>query len=118
MRREKNIFGLRVGISSDQGWSLRCVSSCKSGVCRKTLQVPAVELAPFQTSRPMQLVCIDFLKLEKSKGGYEDVLVITDHFTRYAQAIQTRNQTAVVTAKVLFENFVLHYGIFTVHTER
>lgn len=58
----------------------------------------------------MQLVCIDFLSLERSKGGYENILVITDHFSRYAQAIPTRNQTAQTTAKVVLENFFVHYG--------
>ena len=58
----------------------------------------------------MELVCIDFLSLERSKGGYENILVITDHLTRYAQAFPTRNQTASTTAKVLFENFIVHYG--------
>ena len=33
----------------------------------------------------MDLVCMDFLSLEMSAGGYEHILVITDHFTRYAQ---------------------------------
>jgi len=58
----------------------------------------------------MELVCIDFLSLERSKGGYEHILVITDHFTRYAQAFPTTNQTARTTAKVLFEKFFVHYG--------
>ena len=58
----------------------------------------------------MELVCLDFLSLERSKGGQEHILVITDHFTRYAQTFPTRNQLAKTTAKVLFENFIVHYG--------
>ena len=58
----------------------------------------------------MELVCIDFLSLERSKGGHEHILVITDHFTRYAQAFPTRNQLAKTTAKILFDNFIVHYG--------
>ena len=58
----------------------------------------------------MELVCIDFLKLELSKGGIQNVLVVTDHFTKYAQAYPTQNQTATTTAKVLFDNFFVHYG--------
>lgn len=58
----------------------------------------------------MEIVCLDYLSLERSKGGFENILVITDHFSRYAQAIPTRNQTAKTTARVLFENFILHYG--------
>ena len=58
----------------------------------------------------MELVCIDFLGLERSKGGYENILVITDHFTRYAQAFPTRHQLATTTAKILFDHFIVHYG--------
>ena len=58
----------------------------------------------------MELVCIDFLSLERSKGSFENALVITDHFTRYAQVFPTRNQEAKTTVKVLFDNFILHYG--------
>ena len=56
------------------------------------------------------MVCVDYLKLEKSKGGWENVLVIADHFTRCAQAIPTRNQTALTTAKKLFDKYTVHYG--------
>ena len=58
----------------------------------------------------MEIVFIDYLSLEPSKGGVENILVITDHFTRYAQAFPTKNQTARTTARVLFDNFIVHYG--------
>jgi transposase InsO family protein len=67
-------------------------------------------LISIKTSQPMELVCMDFLTLESSKGGYEHILVITDHYTKYAQAIPTRNQTAKTTADALFNSFIVHYG--------
>ena len=53
---------------------------------------------------------MDYLKIEPSKGNIENVLVITDHFTRYAQAFPSKTQTALTTAKLLWNNFILHYG--------
>jgi transposase InsO family protein len=56
------------------------------------------------------LICIDILSLEQSKRGYENILVKTDHFTRYAQAILSRSQTAQTTARCLWESFIQHYS--------
>ncbi len=86
------------------------VRRCKRCICRKTAPSTAADLVNITSSSPMELVCIDYLSLETSKGGYENILVITDHFSRYAQAIPTRNQTARTTARALFENFFVHYG--------
>ena len=59
---------------------------------------------------PLDLVRIDYLKKKSSEGGYKNVLVITVHFPRYAQGIPTRNQSAATAARVLFEQFFVHYG--------
>jgi hypothetical protein len=42
---------------------------------------------------------MDFLGLETSKGGCQYILVITDHFTKYALAVPTKNTTARTTAE-------------------
>ena len=63
-----------------------------------------------QTSRPLGLVCVDFLSREKSKEGYEDVLVITDHFTRCAQDVACRNKKAKTAAQALYEGFFRFFG--------
>lgn len=86
------------------------VKTCDRCIKRKSNPGPSAELVSIISTQPMELLCVDFLSLERSKGGFEHILVITDHFTRYAQAFPARNQLAKTTAKLLFENFIVHYG--------
>ena len=61
---------------------------------------------------PMELVHMDYLTIEATEGGKDiHILVITDHFTRYAQAIVTSSQTATCTAQNLWDKFIVHYGL-------
>ena len=59
----------------------------------------------------LDLVHLDFLCLEPGKGLEENVLLITDHFTGYAQVYVTRIQTAQTMAKTLWDKFIVHYGL-------
>ena len=76
----------------------------------KKVQPDKAPLVNIETSQPLELVHLDYLKIEPSKGNIENVLVITDHFTRYAQAFPSKTQTALATAKLLWNIFILHYG--------
>ena len=60
---------------------------------------------------PLELVHLDYLCLEPGKGLEENVLVVTDHFTRYAQVYVTRIQTTQMIAKTLWVKFIVHYGL-------
>ena len=87
------------------------VANCGRCVRRKSPTNTRAPLCNITTSEPLELVCIDYLLLDRCKGGFEYVLVITDHFTKYSIAVPTRNQTAKTTAEALFRNFIIHYGI-------
>ena len=86
------------------------IKNCPRCLRRKGPANARAPLVNITTSQPMEMVCIDFLTLDMSKGGYQYVLVITDHFTRYAQAIPTKNMSAKTTAEALFQYFIVHYG--------
>ena len=88
------------------------LKTCRRCLCAKSPHLPdRAPLVSVVTTRPLELVCIDFLSLEESRGGYPNILIITDHYTNYAQAIPTRNQEAKTVARVLVDHFVRHYGI-------
>lgn len=86
------------------------IKTCERCVRRKTLPERAAPLMNIKTCRPLELVCMDFLSLEPDQSNTKDILVITDHFTKYAVAIPTPNQRARTVAKSLWENFIVHYG--------
>ena len=62
-------------------------------------------LGTVKPSGPMDIVGIDFLKVDKCSGGYEYILVITDHFTRYTQIYATKNRSARAEASKLYNDF-------------
>ena len=71
------------------------------------------DLAPLvgvHTTEPLELVCTDFLKVDAASNGTQYILVITDHFTRYAKAVPTRNMSARTTAEALL-GFIENFGI-------
>ena len=72
---------------------------------------PKAPLENIVATHPLELVHLDYLCLEPGKGLEENVLVITDHFTRYAQAYVTRTQTAQTTTKTLWDKCIVHYGL-------
>ena len=65
-----------------------------------------------QATYPLQLVHLDCLTIKMTEAGKDvHVLIITDHFMRYTQALVTSSQTIKCTAKALWDWFIVHYGL-------
>ena len=77
---------------------------------QKTNQAERVPLVPIDVTYPFEMISIDYLHLDKCKGGFEYVLVVLDHFTRFTQAYATRNKSSKAAADKLFNQFILQFG--------
>ncbi len=84
--------------------------TCERCVKRKAVPEKSEPLVNIQVTRPLELLCIDFLSIEPDLSNIQNVLVMTDHYTKYAVALPTSNQKAKTVAKCLWEGFIVHYG--------
>ena len=72
---------------------------------------PKAPLENIVATHPLELVHLDYLCLEPGKGLDENVLMVTDHFTRYAQAYGTSTQSTQTTAKTLWDKCIVHHRL-------
>ena len=73
-----------------------------------TIRPPIGNLLAYQ---PQEILAVDFTMLEPASDGRENVLVMTDIFTKYTQAVPTRDQKATTVAKVLIKEWFVRFGI-------
>ena len=61
----------------------------------------------------MDLLCVDFTKVDPLKDSKEkeNILVLTDAFTKFCQAFTTPNQKAITVVKILVDKWFYIYGI-------
>ena len=73
--------------------------------------IPPQLLGVIVANNPMDLMCIDFTKVDPSKDGKENILVLTDVFAKFSQAFVTSNQKVITIAKILVDRWFYVYGI-------
>ena len=59
----------------------------------------------------MNLLCIDFIKLDPSKDGKENALVMTETFSKFIVVVVMSNQQVKTVAKALLDEWFYIYGI-------
>ena len=72
---------------------------------------PHTQQGSLVANNPLDLLCIYFLKVDPSRDGKENILVLTDAFTKFSQAFITNNQKALTVTKILVEKWFFVYSI-------
>ena len=93
------------------------VQSC-SWCCAFEGAVPKAPLCSIRVHAPLELLHVDFMSVESTMElnkppSVKNVLVITDHFMRYAMAVITKDQMAKMVVKVLYERFIMVFGMLS-----
>ena len=98
-----------VGMHVDvEQWVKRCQRCVLTKMPQPKIQAPQT---PYLATRLLEVVAVDYTTLEHAADGRENVLVVTDVFTKFSQAFATRDQKADTTAKVILKEWFLKYGV-------
>ena len=78
-------------------------------------EVPKAPLCPIRVYAPLELVCLDYTSIESTMElnktpVVKNILMMTDHFTRYTLAVVTKDQTAKTVMKVFYKCFIAVFG--------
>ena len=78
-------------------------------------EVPRAPLCPIQVYAPLELVHLDYTSIESTMElnkppVVKNILVMADHFMRYALMVVTKDQTAKTVMKVFYEHFIAVFG--------
>lgn len=89
-------------------WCRRC-ERCQQA--KKPTVQTHTPMGHLLATKPLEVISVDFTLLEPASNGMENVLVITDVFTKYTVAVPTQDSTAATVAKSLIKSWFVHYGI-------
>ena len=88
------------------------ISECERCVVAKGPYLPVKSpMTSIIASKPLEVLAMDFTQLEPASDGRENVLVLTDVFTKFTVAVPTRDQRASTVVKTLVRDWFLVYGV-------
>ena len=88
----------------------RCVPCAEVNDPPKRPKAPLINI---KAGHPLQRVAIDIVgPTPRSTAGHEWLLVVSDHFTKFAQAFPVQNTSAVTLAKKVKDEYICRFGCF------
>ncbi len=91
-----------------EDWYRKCQRCTLSKVVRPKVRT---FIGHLMADGPLDILAIDLTLLEPSSSGMENVLIMTDVFSKFTQAIPTKDQMAKTVARVLVERWFYLFGV-------
>ncbi|PIK38886.1 Transposon Ty3-I Gag-Pol polyprotein [Apostichopus japonicus] len=85
--------------------------TCKRCKVSKLGKKVRTTMGTLSARAPLEVLAIDYTLLEPGTNNLENVLVMTDVFTKFTQAVPTKDQRANTVAKTLVKEWFLKYGV-------
>lgn len=103
----KRCFWPSLHLDAEQ-WIAKCDRCVLSKMPYHKIKTP---LGRITAKKPLEVLAIDFTILERPSDGKENVLVMTDVFSKFTVAVPTKDQTADTVARELVRRWFDHYGV-------
>eukprot|EP00064_Thunnus_orientalis_P024519 superscaffoldBa00010639_g24814 len=97
------------GMSSEVAHWCQACERCQ--VAKDTQPTARNFIGHLLASRPNEILAIDYTVLEPAHNGMENVLIMTDIFSKYTLAVPTRDQCASTVAQVLVAEWFSKFGV-------
>lgn len=88
-----------------------CVKCQRCSLAKNTQPQVRAPMGHLLASQPNEILAIDFSLLEPARDGREQVLVMTDVFSKFTQVVPTRDQRAATVADILVKEWFYKYGV-------
>ena len=86
--------------------------SCERCLISKGPKVnPKAKMGSVLASRPLDVLAIDFTLMEPAADGRENVLIMTNVFSKFTQASPSKNQKSQTVAKILVRDWFTRFGV-------
>lgn len=88
-------------------WCKQCYACGKSKAPKKR---PKAKLNQYISGTPNERIGVDLLKLPETRDGNQYCVVITDYFTKWAEAIPIPNKESETVARVVVNEYLCRHG--------
>ncbi len=96
------------------------VAQCPECQMNKPMKLkPIKHLKPIRTNAPNEMLQVDFLKMVRDDEGYEYIVMMIDHFTKFCVPYPVKKPDSRAAVEAIMNGWIAHHGFpRVIHTDQ